>query len=85
MNGVIVNFRRGRHVQYTNQAIIQIDSVKSKEDAEKMLNKKVIWTTASKKEIIGKTTKAHGNNGAILARFDRGLPGQSLGTRVKVE
>jgi len=85
MDGTIVNFRRGRHVQYTNQAIIYIDSVKSKEDAEKILGKKVIWTTSGKKELIGKTVKAHGNNGAILARFDKGLPGQSLGTKVKVE
>lgn len=85
MNGVIVNFRRGRHVQYTNQAIIQVDGIKSKEDAEKILGKKVIWTTASKKELIGKAVKAHGNKGAILTRFDRGLPGQSLGTKVKIE
>ena len=85
MNGTIVNFRRGRHVQYPNQAIIYIDSSKSKEDAEKMLNKKVTWITASKKEIIGKTVKAHGNSGAILARFETGLPGQCIGTKVKVE
>jgi len=85
MNGMIINFRRGRHTQYTNQAIIQVDNVKSKEDAEKMLNKKVIWTTSSGKEIIGKTVKAHGNKGVILARFTKGLPGQSLGMKVKVE
>ncbi|MFA4983551.1 MAG: 50S ribosomal protein L35ae, partial [Candidatus Micrarchaeia archaeon] len=36
------------------------------------------------KEIIGKVSKAHGNSGAVLARFDKGLPGQAIGTEVEI-
>lgn len=85
MKGTIVNFRRGRHLQHPNQIVILIDGIKSKEDTKKVLNKKVVWTTPSGKEIIGETVKAHGNKGAVLARFTKGLPGQSIGTKVKVE
>ena len=57
-----------------------------KEDAEKLVGKTVTWTSTSGKKISGIITKAHGNSGAVLVRFDdKGLPGQSLGTKVDIQ
>lgn len=85
MKGKIVSYRRGAHTEYTNQYIIEVEGVKSKEEAERLRGKKVAWTTASGKRIVGKISHPHGNKGGMLARFDRGLPGQALGTDVEVE
>ncbi|MEM3555381.1 MAG: 50S ribosomal protein L35ae [Candidatus Micrarchaeia archaeon] len=85
MEARIVNYRRGKHTEYTNQYIITIEGVNSKEEAVKHVGKKVVWKTASGKEMVGKITNTHGNGGALLARFEKGLPGQVLGSTVTVE
>ncbi len=85
MEGTIVNFRGGRHTQYDNQMIISISDVDDKEKAEKIVGKKAIWTNTKGNVIIGKVASAHGNSGAIRAIFEKGMPGQSLGSKVKIE
>ena len=85
MEGIIVNFRGSHKTQYSNQMIVKVSDIEKKEDAIKLIGKKVIWTTPSGKEIIGNITKEHGNKGAVRVRFEKGLPGQSLGEKVKVE
>ncbi len=83
---IILNFRRGRHTQRTNQFLLAIDGVFSRAMASQYIGKKVVWKSsgASRKEIHGKITQPHGNNGVLRARFSRGLPGTVLGTRVDV-
>lgn len=85
MKGVIVNFRGGLHTQRNNQMVVKVDSLTSKAAADKVIGKKVVWTSPAGKEITGLVTKAHGNKGALRVRFDKGMPGQSVGTEVKVE
>lgn len=85
MEGVIVNFRGSHHTHYTNQMIIKIDDIDDKEKASTLSGKKVIWLTSSGKEITGKITKVHGNKGAVRVKFDKGLPGQAIGSKVKIE
>jgi large subunit ribosomal protein L35Ae len=84
MEGTIVNFRRGRHHQQCNQVIVKFDSVKSKDEAEKLIGKqtKFLSSGKEKKEIVGKISAAHGNSGAVRVIFERGLPGQALGTKL---
>jgi len=86
MEAVIVNYRRGKKTQKSNQMIIQVNGVDSKEKATALKGKTVIWQTPSKtkKEIRGKISKEHGNNGAVRAIFETGMPGQSLGQKVTV-
>ncbi len=84
MEGVIVNYRQGRHTQTNNQMVIAFDDVKSRDQALKLENKKVVWTTPSGKEMVGIITKPHGNKGAVKAFFESGLPGQAVGTKIKV-
>lgn len=84
MEGVIVNFRGGKHTQYNDEMIIKIDSSKSKEDAAKLKGKVVTYVTPAGKQIVGKITRAHGNRGTVRVKFEKGMPGQSVGTKVKV-
>lgn len=85
MEGVIVNFRGSRRVKSPNQMIVEISSVDDKEKASKLVGKKVTWKTSAGKQLTGKITAAHGNSGALRVRFDTGMPGQSIGTKVAIE
>ncbi len=85
MEATIVNFRQGRHHVTPNQMILAVSGVESKDDAEKLVGKKVVWETPAKKQITGKITAAHGNKGAVRALFEKGMPGQAFGTKVSIE
>ena len=85
MEGVIKNFRRGRTTQKTNHMIVYLDDVSSREKASGLVGKEVVWKSTKGKEINGKVARPHGNKGAIRVIFEKGLPGQSLGTKVEVK
>ncbi|MBR9678338.1 MAG: 50S ribosomal protein L35ae [Nanoarchaeota archaeon] len=85
MNAKIVSYRRGRHTQYKNQMLLRMDGVDSREKAEKLVGKKVGWTNTKGKIVKGEVTRVHGANGVFRALFDKGMPGQSIGTLVKIE
>lgn len=85
MEGTIINFRMGRHTKSENQMIIRVKTVKNREQAEKLKNKNVTWKTSSNKKILGKVLAPHGNTGALKVGFEKGMPGQSLGTKVEIE
>ncbi len=80
-----MSFRRGVHTQKPNQMIIEVETIDDKKKAEKLVGKKVTWESPAKKKIIGKITSVHGDSGAVRALFDSGMPGQSLGTKVKID
>lgn len=79
----IVSYRRGRKTIYNNQAIIQLDNVKTRDEAKAFIGKKVRLDFPST-YIIGVITKVHGKNGRVIARFRRGIPGQSINKEVKL-
>ncbi len=84
MEATITSYRRGRRTQNTRQMIIQPADSNSREEAEKLVGKKVEWTTPSGKKLEGKVSKPHGSKGAVLAQFDTGLPGQAIGTTAEI-
>ena len=85
MEGTIVHFRGSRRVKRSNQMILQVASVDNKDKASKLIGKKVIWKTSAGKQMNGQITNIHGNKGALRVRFDTGMPGQSIGTKVAIE
>ena len=85
MEGTIINFRGGRHTQYSNQMVISVSAVDNKEKASGLVGKSVTWLNSKGNAISGKVSSAHGNSGAVRAIFEKGMPGQSLGTKVKIE
>jgi large subunit ribosomal protein L35Ae len=80
--GVVSSYRRGRHLQKTNQVILIFDGVKTRAEAAALVSRNVKWTTESEREIMGKILGAHGNSGAVRAKFNTNLPGQAIGTPV---
>ncbi len=86
MEATIVNFRRARHHTYDNQMIIKVDKVDSKEKAKEFVGKKVLWVSEGKlkKEIKGEIRSSHGNKGALRVLFETGMPGQAIGTKIKL-
>jgi large subunit ribosomal protein L35Ae len=84
MKGRISNYRRGVHTEYTNQYVIETEGIADRASASGIVGKKVVFKTQSGKEIVGKVSKAHGNSGAVLARFEKGLPGQAIGAEVSI-
>ena len=79
-----MHFRQGRHHQNTKQMIIKV--AETAEDAEKVIGKTASWTSPSGTVIKGKISALHGRNGNVRVIFEeKGLPGQSLGTKIKIE
>lgn len=84
VTGKVVQFRRGRHLITEKHMLIEVEGVNSREEASKLVGKSVEWTSPAGKVIKGKVSSAHGNKGVIRAIFEKGLPGQSVTTDVKI-
>ena len=84
MKGRLSSYRRGVRTEYTNQYVVEVEGVGDRASAGGILGKRVVWKTPTGKEIVGRVSKAHGNSGAVLVRFGRGLPGQAMGTEVQI-
>jgi large subunit ribosomal protein L35Ae len=85
MEGSIANYRRGRHTQHPKQCIIVFPDIKTRNEANKMIGRTVLWISPTGKELKGIISRSHGNNGAVRALFkNAGLPGQALGQKVKI-
>lgn len=84
MKGLVVQFRRGRHVIHEKHFLLDI-GMKDREEAKKMKGKEVIWKSSAGKQIRGKISDAHGNKGLVRAIFESGLPGQAITTEVEVK
>ncbi len=85
MAGRISAFRGTPRRKSSNHMIIYLDNVDSRDTAQALVGKTVVWSSPAKKQIKGKVASAHGNKGAVRVIFETGMPGQSLGTEVSVE
>ena len=87
MKAKIIQFRRGRKTFKPRHFLIEVEGSKSREDASKFVGKTATWTSTGKdaKIITGKISSAHGGNGVVRAIFERGLPGQAIGTDVEIK
>ena len=85
MEGTIVNFRGSRRVKRSNQMIVQVSGIDNKDKAQELVGKKVVWKTSGGKQMTGQITLPHGSNGALRVRFETGMPGQCIGTKVAIE
>jgi len=84
MDGIIKNFRRGKRNVYNRQLVVELTGVDSKEKAYAMVGSKVGWESPAGKPFTGTITSAHGNSGAMKVQFQKGLPGQCIGTKVEI-
>ena len=85
MEGVISNYKRGRHTVHQKHCILVFSKINTRKDANKLIGRIVMWRSSSGKELKGTITRSHGNNGAVRAHFKKaGVPGQALGKTVKI-
>ncbi|NPE26657.1 50S ribosomal protein L35ae [Methanococcoides sp. SA1] len=86
MKAKVIQFRRGRKTFKPRHFLIEIEGTTSREDASKLVGKTAVWTSPGKhaKKITGKISSAHGNKGVVRAIFEKGLPGQAIGTEVEI-
>jgi large subunit ribosomal protein L35Ae len=83
MEAIITSFKRSRRRTHNNQMILHVEGVSTKEEAAKLVGKKVVWKSPAGKEITGEIRAAHGNSGALRALFETGMPGQALSAKVQ--
>ena len=81
--GRITNYRIGIRTQSSRECIIQFTGVESVAQAEALIGKKIVWS-GEKKKHVGRIVGFHGNNGAVRAKFKKGVPGQALGTTIEL-
>ena len=86
VTGKVVQFRMGKRTYTPRHFLIEIPEVDSREKATKLVGSSVSWKSPGKTEkiISGKVASAHGNKGVLRAIFEKGLPGQAIGTDVEV-
>jgi large subunit ribosomal protein L35Ae len=80
--GLILNYRIGGKTQHPRQCLMKVLGA-GPSDARRMIGLKVCWPFDDPK-ICGKIVDVHGRKGVLRVRFNRGVPGQALGTRVKI-
>ncbi|HKL23689.1 MAG TPA: 50S ribosomal protein L35ae [Candidatus Nanoarchaeia archaeon] len=85
VTGKVVQFRRGRHTLTEKHMLIEVEGINSKEKTTELVGKTVEWKSPAGKLIKGKVSGAHGNKGVVRAIFEKGLPGQSIGTDVNIK
>ncbi len=85
MEGVIINYRRGRKTQTTNQMIVMVPGY-DKKKAEGLVGKSATFVCEGKlkKEIKGTVSAIHGNSGAVRVHFEKGMPGQAIGGKISI-
>lgn len=85
MKGIIKSYRRSKRRQTPNQVIVVVPSVDTKEKANELVGKEVIWFTPAKNEMKGTIRSSHGNSGALRILMKTGMPGQCLGTEITIQ
>ena len=81
--GIILNYRTGIRTQNPKECLIQFAHVNSASLADQLISRKVVWKQGDIK-LTGKIAGSHGKNGVVKVKFQKGLPGQALGTTVKL-
>ncbi|WP_048148045.1 50S ribosomal protein L35ae [Palaeococcus ferrophilus] len=82
MRGVILNYARGKHNQRNHHMLVEIEGVRTREEASRYIGRKVVWKSPRGKRITGKILRPHGEKGVVRVYFEVGLPGQALGDEV---
>eukprot|EP00123_Amoebidium_parasiticum_P019242 comp24357_c0_seq1/m.46620 comp24357_c0_seq1/g.46620 ORF comp24357_c0_seq1/g.46620 comp24357_c0_seq1/m.46620 type:complete len:114 (-) comp24357_c0_seq1:100-441(-) len=96
--GVVLGFTRGQRNQSANFSLVKLEGVKTKEDTEFYMGKRIAYVykckRATKNKVTGKPThyrviwgkvaRSHGNGGVVRAKFTSNLPPKTMGATVRV-
>ena len=67
----------------SKECLIQFATVTSSSLAGQLIGRKVVWAQG-KNKFSGKIVGFHGKNGVVRVKFQKGVPGQALGTTVEL-
>lgn len=81
--GIIVNYRVGIRRQNPKECLIQFAHINSVSLAGQLVSRRVVWKQGTTK-LVGKIAGLHGKNGVVKVKFQKGVPGQALGTNVEL-
>lgn len=81
--GTVLGYRTGPKTQHPKEYILKLINVRSSDDANRFIGRKVAWPINEHK-IRGKIVSLHGGNGLVRARFRKGLPQQAIGTFIEI-
>ena len=87
VKAVFAGFRRNKVWVLNNQAILKLEGLNDKAEAQYYLGKRVVYVYKSKsgfRTIWGRIMTQHGNNGLVRAKFLRNLPPRGIGATVRV-
>ena len=87
VKAVFAGFRRNKVWVLNNQAILKLEGLNDKKEAQYYLGKRVVYIYKSKsgyKPIWGRIMTQPGNNGLVRAKFLRNLPPRGIGATVRV-
>lgn len=85
---IFVSHKRALDVIHPEIAILRINNVRDRSTASKYVKNAVIFSYNVKGETLyntGVIVKAHGNKGAVRAKFERNLPPKAIGFTVYVK
>eukprot|EP01088_Endostelium_zonatum_P017264 TRINITY_DN4_c0_g1_i1.p1 TRINITY_DN4_c0_g1~~TRINITY_DN4_c0_g1_i1.p1 ORF type:complete len:165 (+),score=40.87 TRINITY_DN4_c0_g1_i1:52-546(+) len=90
--GTFTGYRRSRENIKPEIALLNIDGVKTSEQARFYLGKRVAYVYHAKRKIKdsntrvtwGRIVRTHGNSGVVRARFRRNLPPRAMGAPIRV-
>ena len=80
--GRITNYQVGQKSQTPKVCLIEFQGITTS-DAGKLVGQKVAWKSG-KNLMLGHVISTHGRNGMVRVRFNHGLPGQAIGSVVKL-
>jgi large subunit ribosomal protein L35Ae len=81
--GTIMNYRIGIRTQMSKWCLIQINGENSVSKAGQLVGRKMILKFG-KNSFVGKIMGLHGKKGVVKVKFQRGVPGDAIGSRVKL-
>lgn len=82
--GIVVGYRRGSNTQYESQVLIRVDGVTGRSEASRLIGWRVVYRDSKGNVYNGRIVGVHGGKGIVIARFNKNLPGQSVGGNVYI-